>query len=188
MRRSGDQLPRRCRDPEPGALVPNPDDRNFKADVSFRGLVLPGLEQEFRIPYDLDIWPRAPSVFIMDPHETSAEKILGWCVNRRVKHYADLAFIALSAKLDQPGMVSLDDRKLRDTLADKLDSVRALQPSKYADHPSIETLIDDLKRVPAINQKQWADIVYLRGKRDTFNQQLIIRAVREELVPRLERR
>lgn len=33
-------------------------------------------------------WDEDPAVYIMDPHETLAEKILGWCAHRQVKHYA----------------------------------------------------------------------------------------------------
>jgi hypothetical protein len=33
-----------------------------------------------------------PSVWVMDPVEALAEKILGWCVHGLVKHYADAAW------------------------------------------------------------------------------------------------
>ena len=88
------------------SLVPNAEERTFKADVSFRGLLLPGWEVPLLVPYDLDIWQEEPLVFVMDPHETVAEKILGWCVHRNVKHYADLAYIALVSQAEPPARPS----------------------------------------------------------------------------------
>jgi len=51
------------------SLIPDPDDRSFKADVSFRGMLLDGLEVPFKVPYELGIWEDDPAVFVMDPHE-----------------------------------------------------------------------------------------------------------------------
>jgi hypothetical protein len=74
------------------------EDRQFKADVSFRGLLLDGREVPFDTPYSLDLWSEAPAVWVMDPVEVLAEKILGWCVHGLVKHYADVAWITIAAK------------------------------------------------------------------------------------------
>jgi|HubBroStandDraft_2_1064218.scaffolds.fasta_scaffold85600_3 hypothetical protein len=57
-------------------------DQQFKADVSFRGLLLDGREVPFATPYSLKLWNKAPTVWVMDPVEVLAEKILGWVRGR----------------------------------------------------------------------------------------------------------
>jgi hypothetical protein len=81
----------------------------------------------------------------MDPHEVTAEKILGWCAHRLTKHYADLGFIAIATTV--PGAkIQLQAETLRDVLAAKLATIRALQPSHYTRFESIDDLTADLAR------------------------------------------
>ena len=131
------------------SLIPDPDDRSFKADVSFRGMLLDGLEVPFKVPYDLGIWDEDPAVYIMDPHETLAEKILGWCAHRQVKHYADLAYIALVSRPGDRQLIEVNYARARDVLDGKLEAMRRLQPNTYAAFPNIDALIDDLAQKPA---------------------------------------
>jgi hypothetical protein len=167
------------------ALAP-PAERTFKADVSYRGLVLPALEKPLHLPYQLEIWDEDPVVHIMDPHETIAEKILGWCAHRLAKHYADLAFIALMGNPEAPSQtIELDYRKARETLDSKLEIMRDLQPAVYASFPNVDALIEDLAKNPEFSQDQWIKLVYVRAHRDRFSQKLVQRAVQELLVPGL---
>lgn len=168
-------------------LVPDPRERSFKADISFRGLVCEGIELELQVPYDMGLWSAPPTVWVMDPHEVAAEKILGWCVNRMAKHYADLGFIALASQRAPRPLIVLDGDRLRDTTAAKLAAMRELQPSRYAAYRSIDDLADDLHRTPALSEAQWRDLVYLRGHRDRFTPELLAKAVRRLLVPMLRR-
>lgn len=163
-------------------LAPDRDDRTFKADVSFRGLLLPGLEVPLIVPYDLGIWSVEPAVFVMDPHETVAEKILGWCANRLVKHYADLAYIALvSHPRVRKRAIQLDYAKAREVTAAKLEAVRKIQPEKYAKFASVDALIGELSKPPRLDMRQWTEIMYVRAQRDRFTPNLIASAVREIL-------
>jgi hypothetical protein len=176
-------------DPIFTGLVPGRDDRTFKADVSYRGLVLPGVEMPLRAPYRLGIWDEDPVVYIMDPHETVAEKILGWCAHRLVKHYADLAFIAVVSNPTLPARgIELDYRKARDALDAKLEIMRALQPKVYAPFPNVDAVIADLARDPQFSRQQWLKIIYLRQHRDRFTQQFLQHAVQELLVPGMKGR
>jgi hypothetical protein len=168
------------------SLAPDPDDRSFKADVSFRGMLLDGLEVPFKVPYELGIWEEDPAVFIMDPHETLAEKILGWCAHRQVKHYADLAYIALVSRPGDSRLIELNHARAREVLDGKLSTLKNLQPNIYAAFPNIEALIDDLAQKPRFNSMQWAKIMYLRNKRDRFSQAHLAAAVIGILVPGLK--
>jgi hypothetical protein len=167
------------------SLIPDPDDRSFKADVSFRGMLLDGLEIPFKVPYDLGIWEENPAVYIMDPHETLAEKILGWCAHRQVKHYADLAYIALVSRPGDGRLIELNYARAREVLDGKLATMRELQPDNYAPFPDIDALIDDLAKSPRFKPMQWAKIMYLRNKRDRFTQAHLTAAVMGILVPGL---
>lgn len=167
-------------------LAPNPGDRQFKADISHRGLVCPGIECQLLIPYDLGIWEEPPVVWIMDPHEIVAEKALGWCVNRLVKHYADLAFIVLVAQPGENQLIELNGEKLRTTLAAKLEQMRELQPANYAAFRSLDDVAEVLAEAPILDATEWGQIVYLRGRRDLFTSDLVIRAVRQLLAPMLQ--
>jgi hypothetical protein len=168
------------------SLIPNPDDRSFKADVSFRGMLLDGLEVPFKVPYDLDIWPESPAVYIMDPHETLAEKILGWCAHRQVKHYADLAYVALVSRPGGAQLIDLSYPRAREVLDGKLATMSRLQPDIYAAFPSIDALLDDLAQRPQFSSTQWSRIMYLRDARDRFTQAHLIAAVTGVLVPGLK--
>lgn len=160
-----------------------PNDRQFKADFAFRGLVRDGIERPLLLPYDLEIWDEAPLLWLMDPHEVVAEKVLGWCLNRLVKHYADLGFIAIASKGSE---LRLSSPTLRTALGDKLSVIKQLQPQKYAAFETIDDLIDCLDRDPNLSQDQWLKLVYLDAHRKTFyNQATLEKAVRRRLVPLL---
>jgi hypothetical protein len=159
--------------------------RQFKAGISSRGLVLPGLEQSVLVPYELGIWDEAPIVWIMDPHEIAAEKILGWVIHREAKHYADLAFIVLAAQPQAGPLLELDRSKLRDTLDAKLAIMRALQPDNYAAWASVDDVVRSLAEDPVFSAQEWEKIVYLKSRRDRFNQATLKGAVQTLLVPML---
>jgi hypothetical protein len=169
------------------ALVPDPADRTFKADVSFRGLVEPGQERQLILPYELDIWEGdTPVVFVMDPHEIMAEKILGWCVDRHVKHYADLAYIAVVSNPEaSTRTIEIDYPRARSVLDAKLTIMTRVHPAKYARFPSIDALVGDLMRAPEFDAQDWRKIMYVRNHRDRFTQAFIQRAVQKIMVPRL---
>ena len=167
------------------SLMPNEDDRSFKADVSFRGMLVDGLEVPFKLPSDLAIWDDDPAVWIMDPHETLAEKILGWCAHRQVKHYADLAYIAIVSRPGNGRLIELDYARAREVLDGKLAAMSQLQPDVYAAFPNIDALITDLLAKPQLDGAQWAEIMYLRDQRDRFNPALLEVAVTRILVPGL---
>jgi hypothetical protein len=167
------------------SLMPNEDDRSFKADVSFRGMLVDGLEVPFKLPYDLAIWDDDPAVWIMDPHETLAEKILGWCAHRQVKHYADLAYIAIVSSPGNGRLIELDYARAREVLDGKLAAMSQLQPDVYAAFPNIEALIADLLAKPQLDGAQWAEIMYLSDQRDNFKPALLEMAVTRILVPGL---
>ena len=167
------------------ALAPE-DTRTFKADISSRGLVLPGREQELLVPYDLGIWAEAPVVYIMDPHEIAAEKILGWIRHREIKHYADLAFIVLAAQTQAGPLLGLDRDILRETLDAKLTIMRGIQPENYAPWTSVDDVVKSLEADPVFSEQEWAKIVYLRARRDRFNPVMLKQAVQRLLVPLLK--
>lgn len=169
-------------DPVFSALVPSAEDRSFKADVSFRGLVLDGREQKIKVPYELALWHEEPTVHVMDLHETVAEKTLGWCAHRLVKHYADLGYITLVAPA-----LRLDYARARSVLADKLDAMRAVQPDLYAAFSGVEDLIDDLASSPQINARQWDDLIYISSARGALSLQKIETLVRGTLATQLRR-
>jgi hypothetical protein len=170
------------------SLVPQPSDRTFKVDVSFRGLQMPGLEVPLRVPYELDIWDHEPAVFVMDPHEIVADKILGWCVHRLLKHYADLGYVALASHPEaKPRGIDLDYSTARDVTAAKLEAMRRLQPSLYAPFPNVDALIGELARPLPVNRNEWTAITYVRSARDRLAPELVVRAVREVLAEGLRR-
>lgn len=163
-----------------------PDEtREFKADISNRGLVLPGQEHQLRLPYDLGLWDEPPVVWIMDPHEIAAEKILGWVVHRAAKHYADLAFIALAAQPEAGPLLRLDRTTLRETLAAKLGSMKKVQPDRYAKLASLDDVVRALREDPVLAADEWGKLVYLRSRRDRFTQATLKSAVQSLLVPML---
>jgi hypothetical protein len=169
-------------------LVPNEGDQRFKADISVRGLIHPGIEKPLRVPYDLGLWRDPPPIWIMDPHEILAEKILGWCVNQLAKHYADVAFICLIADGTDTIPAQIENwswHTARDTLDAKLGIMRRIYPQMYAQFRSVDALLGPLSLTPEFDAQQWDNILYLRSQRDRFRQQFVINAVQEILVPNL---
>lgn len=167
-------------------LVPGENERQFKADVSFRGLVRDGHEAPLVVPYNLGIWEEPPIVHVMDPAEIVAEKTLGWCVHEQVKHYADLGYIALVSQPGAKRRLVLSRNDVRDAIADKLERMTELQPDHYAAFPTLDSVIRKLKQPPALDQGEWQQLVYIRKFRNTLNQATIKRAVQEILVPLIE--
>lgn len=167
------------------SLAPDEEDRNFKADISFRGLIRAGIEVPLSVPYDLGIWSTPPGVFIMDPIETTTEKILGWCVHGQVKHYADLAYLALKAQ-DHKSPFTLNRDELRQATAEKLEAMTTLQPDTYAAFPHLEDLIGKLEAKPVFDQRQWESLLYVREARRIYDPVLMEKAIREHLVPLLK--
>jgi hypothetical protein len=124
----------------------------------------------------------------MDPHETVAEKILGWCAHRRVKHYADLAYIAIVSQPKAPHRaIELDYGRTREVTAAKLETMRKLQPDNYSAFRNVDALIGDLAKPPMLDKQQWARIMYVRAQRDRFSPETITPAVREILADGLRR-
>jgi hypothetical protein len=161
-------------------------DRQFKADVSFRGLLLDGKEVPFDTPYSLSLWNEAPTVWVMDPLEVLAEKILGWCVHGLVKHYADAAWITIAAQT--PGSpLAFTYPQLRDILHDKLELMRELQPEIYRAFPSVDAIVGKLAQPPKFDQLQWQKLVYLQAHRAAHSQEDLRRIAQETLAPELRR-
>ncbi|HEY7934038.1 MAG TPA: nucleotidyl transferase AbiEii/AbiGii toxin family protein [Solirubrobacteraceae bacterium] len=162
------------------------EDRQFKADVSFRGLLLDGREVPFETPYSLDLWSEAPAVWVMDPVEVLAEKILGWCVHGLVKHYADVAWITTAAQATGSPL-AFTYPELRELLHDKLEVMRELQPQVYRAFPSVDAVVGKLGQTPQFDQVQWQKLVYLRAHRAAYSQKDLRRIVQETLAPGLRR-
>jgi hypothetical protein len=161
-------------------------DRQFKADVSFRGLLLDGREVPFETPYSLELWSEAPTVWVMDPTEVLAEKILGWCVHGLVKHYADAAWITIAAQT--PGSpLAFAYPQLRDVLHAKLELMRDLQPDTYRAFPSVDAVVGKLAQPPQFDQVQWQKLVYLQARRAAYSQEDLRRIVQETLTRELRR-
>ncbi len=161
-------------------------DQQFKADVSFRGLLLDGREVPFETPYSLELWSEAPTVWVMDPVEVLAEKILGWCVHGLVKHYADVAWITTAAQaFGSP--LAFTYPQLRDILHDKLELMRELQPDTYRAFPSVDAVIGKLAQPPQFDQTQWQKLVYLQAHRAAYTQEDLRRIVQDTLAPGLRR-
>jgi hypothetical protein len=162
------------------------EDRQFKADVSFRGLLRDGREVPFHTPYTLALWSEPPAVWVMDPIEVLAEKILGWCVHGLIKHYADAAWITLAAQT--PGSpLAFAYPTLRELLHDKLANMRELQPDIYRPFPTLEALVGKLAQTPALDRTQWQKLVYLRSQRAAHSQEDLRRLVQDILAPGLRR-
>jgi len=161
-------------------------DQQFKADISFRGLLLDGREVPIATPYSLGLWKEPPSVWVMDPVEALAEKILGWCVHGLVKHYADAAWITIAAQA--PGSpLAFDYPQLLEVLHDKLELMRALQPNTYGPFPSVEAVIGKLAQPPDFDRVQWQKLVYLQANRAAYSQADLRRIVQQTLAPGIRR-
>jgi Nucleotidyl transferase AbiEii toxin, Type IV TA system len=168
------------------SIVLADQDQQFKADVSFRGLLLDGKEAPFDTPYSLDLWSEPPTVWVMDPVEVLAEKILGWCVHGLVKHYADAAWITIAAQ--SPGSpLAFTHPQLRDILRDKLEIMSELQPDVYRAFPSVDAVVGKLAQPPQFDQVQWQKLVYLQAHRAAYSQEDLRRIVQETLTPGLRR-
>jgi len=161
-------------------------DRQFKADVSFRGLLLDGKEVPFDTLYSLSLWNETPTVWVMDPLEVLAEKILGWCVHGLVKHYADAAWITIAAQIPNSPL-GFTYPQLRDVLHDKLEIMRELQPNTYRAFPSVDAVVGKLAQPPQFDQVQWQKLVYLQAHRAAYCQEDLRHIVQDTLAAGLRR-
>jgi hypothetical protein len=161
------------------SLVPlTPEQLRFHADVSFRGLVKPGVEIPLVHEHLPGLWlgEEALTVWVMDPAETMAEKILGWCAHGSVKHYVDVAWIATAS--DMPEFTfTINYRELRNTLGDKLDVMREIQPGIYAHLPSVDAVVGELGKPPILDQSQWGRLAFLKGREPS--QEAVIEAAKQ---------
>jgi hypothetical protein len=168
------------------SVVPlTPDQLRFHADVSFRGLVKAGVEVPLvheHLP-GLRLGDEALTVWVMDPAETMAEKILGWCAHGSVKHYVDVAWIATASDMPEFSF-RINYQELRDTLGDKLEVMRDLQARIYADLPSVDAVVGELGRPPTLDQSQWGRLAFLKGQEPS--QEAVIEAV-SQVARRLRR-
>jgi Nucleotidyl transferase AbiEii toxin, Type IV TA system len=114
-------------------------------------------------------------VWVMDPAETMAEKILGWCVHGSVKHYVDVAWIATASDMPELSL-SINYEELRNTLGDKLDVMRGIQPDTYARLRSVDALVGELGKLPILDQSQWGRLAFLKGREPS--QAAVIEAVK----------
>jgi hypothetical protein len=162
------------------------EDQQFKADISFRGLLLDGREAPIATPYSLGLWDEPPSVWVMDPVETLAEKILGWCVHGLVKHYADAAWITIAAQATGSPL-AFSYPQLREVLHDKLELMRALQPDKYSPFPGLEAVVGKLAQPPDFDRVQWQKLVYLHAHRAAYTQADLKHIVQHTLAQQLRR-
>ena len=161
-------------------------DQQFKADVSFRGLLLDGREVPFETPYSLELWSEAPTVWVMDPVEVLAEKILGWCVHGLVKHYADAAWVTVAAQ-STGSPLTFAYPHLREVLHGKLELMRELQPDTYRAFPSVDAVVGKLAQSPQFDQVQWQKLVYLQAHRAAYSQEDLRRIVQDTLAAGLRR-
>jgi len=168
------------------SIVLADEDRQFKADISFRGLLLDGREVPLATPYSLGLWDEPPSVWVMDPVEALAEKILGWCVHGLVKHYADAAWITVAAQA-QGSPLAFAYPQLLEVLHDKLELMRGLQPNTYSSFPSVEAVIGKLAQPPDFDCVQWQKLVYLQAHRAAYSQPDLRRIVQQTLAPEIRR-
>jgi hypothetical protein len=163
-------------DPAFSVVALTPEQMRFHADVSFRGLVKPGVEMPLvheHLP-GLRLGDESLTVWVMDPAETMAEKILGWCAHGSVKHYVDVAWIATASDMPEFSF-SINYQELRNTLGDKLDLMRQIQTHMYAGLPSVDAVVGELGKPPTLDQSQWGRLAFLKGQEPS--QRAVIEAV-----------
>jgi hypothetical protein len=164
-----------------------PEGQNrFKADVSLREMACDGIERPLSAPYLKTLWRGrdTPSVWVMQPVEALAEKILGWCAHNMAKHYVDAAWI-VAANEDSESGVKFKYPKLREALGDKLTLMSALQPSYYRELPSVDAVVGRLNRPPIIDAAQWDQLVFLKDYAPDRDRTVAV--VQKTLVPKLRR-
>ncbi len=64
--------------------------------------------------------------------------------------------------------------------------MRGIQPDRYAAWPSIDHVVGTLEEDPVFGGGDWAQIVYVRARRDRFRPELLRSAVQRILVPMLK--
>jgi hypothetical protein len=119
------------------ALGADPVEGEFKFTVSWRGLEEPAQHIRLRHPYaELQMTPT--DVPLMDLTEQAAEKIVGWCVHKLVKHYSDVAWIFWRLRDE------IIDEKLGELVVNKLETGRKQFPAAYERFPDLASVIPPL--------------------------------------------
>ena len=165
-------------DPAFSAVPLTPEQLSFRADVSFRGLVKPGIEIPLvheHLP-GLRMGDESLVVWVMDPAETMAEKILGWCAYGSVKHYVDVAWIATAGDMPEFSF-NINYLELRNTIGDKLDVMREIQPGNYDRLPSVDAVVGELGKPPTFDRSQWGQLAFLKGREPSRD--AVIEAVKQ---------
>ena len=80
-----------------------------------------------------------------------------------VKHYVDVAWIATASEMPEFSF-NIDYRELRNTLGDKLDAMREIQPNIYAHLPSVDAVVGELGKPPILDQSEWGRLAFLKGR------------------------
>ena len=164
-------------------------EKRFKADVSFRGLECDGLEVELITPYDLGLWVPGKDrrIWVMQPVETLAEKILGWVVHQKVKHFADIAWITHQAWVDKPPApaFAFTGKDVKDLLDVKLTTMRKLQSDLYEPYPTVDAVINKLGQEAVLPRSEWAELMYLKDQRARWTQDELKALVSKTLVRQL---
>lgn len=152
------------------------DDSTFKADISFRRLELDGVQTPLAVPYLPGIWDAPPEVWVMNPNETVAEKILGWAAHGLLKHYADVGFAArkMTGK-DVP--VPIVWATVFEVLAAKRDAMAKLQPTVYADLPTVDRVINVLGQPPNFAAGQWNALQYVKPAQAAITRDWLVAGV-----------
>ncbi|MGC2373215.1 MAG: nucleotidyl transferase AbiEii/AbiGii toxin family protein [Solirubrobacteraceae bacterium] len=110
-----------------------PIEDEFSFTVSWRGLLEPAEHVPLVYPYDQLEVPQT-SVPVMNLTEQVAEKLVGWCAHKLMKHYVDIAWVfhRLPHEVDGPRLGTL--------VQHKLDVGRALFPDAYAQFQDLKSV------------------------------------------------
>jgi hypothetical protein len=105
----------------------------FSFTVSWRGLQEPAEHLSLVHPYDTLDLPQT-GVPVMNLTEQVAEKIVGWCAHKLMKHYVDVAWVfhRLPHEVNRP--------RLGPLVQHKLDVGRALFPNAYTQFPDLKSV------------------------------------------------
>jgi hypothetical protein len=88
----------------------------------------------------------------------------------------DVAWIVTASDMTDFSL-SINYPELRNTLGDKLDVMREIQPSIYASLPSVDAVVGELGKPPSLDQSQWGRLAFLKGREPS--QTAVIEAVKQ---------